>query len=563
MDDNVKIKTMKDDLAKIKSEPSKLSQQQEDKQQNITGKPATKLQNKTNIQTTSQPAPNKAITSKAFQPTAVKPSEHVDNKSKTTEISELKSLISRISKSISNDDSAKRQEEQNKSRMTKKESRITKTEAEIESKAEIETRDRDKGIEAKKTVDEITKYKKPSMTASDKKPVKEKTKKSFWESISEKLKTTSSQQKTYELNKYKSKPKNKDIKDTKENKIEEVSRSGILSSEKTEADSTKKENKEPYLDKNEYISPENRLIHGKQEYYSSIKKKIEPRKNKDEIKELESTVVDKKKTKVLSPKEEYKKLKRGIIEKYHIKLFSLPWKKIIAVSALIISSTGLIVYYLLSNITPPPPPPPPPIVAGAELEEFDSIQDKIEMTKEDVKKLNIIEIEANKKFSSNKNINILKLLITDQDNLLPLKEALQAINVINTETSANNLPENFLEKLTNDYNLFIFKTKQNRIRLGIAARSNDISYLQQIMEDWEEEKIESKKISVVFKPLFMNDRTKEIGKSFEQTEYKGITIRYLHLPNQDTALNYFTYNDILVVATSKDNVFQIADLLVE
>jgi hypothetical protein len=563
MDDNVKIKTMKDDLAKIKSEPSKLSQQQEDKQQNITGKPATKLQNKTNIQTTSQPAPNKAITSKAFQPTAVKPSEHVDNKSKTTEISELKSLISRISKSISNDDSAKRQEEQNKSRMTKKESRITKTEAEIESKAEIETRDRDKGIEAKKTVDEITKYKKPSMTASDKKPVKEKTKKSFWESISEKLKTTSSQQKTYELNKYKSKPKNKDIKDTKENKIEEVSRSGILSSEKTEADSTKKENKEPYLDKNEYISPENRLIHGKQEYYSSIKKKIEPRKNKDEIKELESTVVDKKKTKVLSPKDEYKKLKRGIIEKYHIKLFSLPWKKIIAVSALIISSTGLIVYYLLSNITPPPPPPPPPIVAGAELEEFDSIQDKIEMTKEDVKKLNIIEIEANKKFSSNKNINILKLLITDQDNLLPLKEALQAINVINTETSANNLPENFLEKLTNDYNLFIFKTKQNRIRLGIAARSNDISYLQQIMEDWEEEKIESKKISVVFKPLFMNDRTKEIGKSFEQTEYKGITIRYLHLPNQDTALNYFTYNDILVVATSKDNVFQIADLLVE
>jgi hypothetical protein len=566
MDNNIKIKTMKDDLARIESEPSKLPQQQKSKQQDTARKPATEFQNKTNIQTISQPTPSKTTNPKVSRPTAVnKPSESVVSKPKDNEISELKSLIGRISESMKKKDSTK---EQDKNRIAKKESRETKTESKIETQTETEIKDRNKSVETKKIVDEITAYPEysgPLPATGDKKSETGKTKKSFWSNISEKLRTTSNRQKTYELSKPKSKLENKDI---IKNKTEETNKSGILLNKKTETAGSQKESadeekktKEFYPEKNEYASPENRLIHGKQEYYSSLRKKIELKEKKDEIKELKSASATKKKVETISQKEEYKKLKKSIIQKYHIKLFSLPWKKIITVSVIILFLVGLTVYYFLSRITPPPPPPPPPIIAGIELKEFDGIQDKIEMTKEDVKKLNIIEIKANEKFSSNKNINVLKLLITNQDNLLPLEEALQAIDVIDTETSANNLPENFLEKLTNDYNLFIFKTKQNRIRLGIAVRSNDIFYLQQIMEGWEEERIENKKMSVVLKPLFVNDRTKEIGKSFEQTEHKGITIRYLNLPDQNTSLDYFIHNDLLVITTSKDNAFQMADLL--
>ena len=69
----------------------------------------------------------------------------------------------------------------------------------------------------------------------------------------------------------------------------------------------------------------------------------------------------------------------------------------------------------------------------------------------------------------------------------------------------------------------------------------------------------------ILKPLFINDSNfeKTYG-DFSSTTYsdENIELRYVHLIDNDTALNYFLYKDILVITTSKDNTFVMTDILI-
>ena len=82
---------------------------------------------------------------------------------------------------------------------------------------------------------------------------------------------------------------------------------------------------------------------------------------------------------------EYKKLKKSIIQKYNIKLFFLPWKKIIPVAIIALTLTGLVSWYIISMIKPPEPPEPLMAIVGSEIEEFLNIENTITITEEDLK----------------------------------------------------------------------------------------------------------------------------------------------------------------------------------
>lgn len=301
------------------------------------------------------------------------------------------------------------------------------------------------------------------------------------------------------------------------------------------------------------------------------------REEKGELEGLKNASDIKEKQKILSRDEEYKKLKKNIITKYHIKLFSLPWKKIIPVALAIILTITLSFYYLMSIITPEPLPQPlPAVVSGEELSEFANLEKKITISESGLRGFNNLEADAKNIFSANPNLKIIKLVIVNTEdkenrNILPLKDSLDALGITDIKNNVNNLPEKFLEMSMNKYNFFIFKTKENHIRYGIAIGLKDRYSMSEIMEKWEKERSRSKKMISVLKPLFASDRNfEDVYRIFNSANYRNIKINYVHLVDEDTALNYFIYNnsnnngnDLLVITTSKNSAHAVADLLVD
>ncbi len=387
--------------------------------------------------------------------------------------------------------------------------------------------------------------------------------KSFWKNVLEQTKKTGESRK---INDLKNENLASKIKTDEGGKFEKYSeQSGILqNNNQREEEPYKKSLSEKVYDEN-YTPPAERLAWGKQEFYSSVIKKIKPREEKGEMESLKNAAMIKNRQ-ILSKDEEYKKLKHSIAKKYHINLFSLPWKKIISVAVAVIALAGIASYFVFSETNPFSPDTKPPVVIGSEIEKFSSLEKEIIISKKNLQGFNNLESEALNIFNSDNNIKIIKLLVInneEEENILSLPEALDSIGIINIKGNINYLPDGFLQAAANNYNIFIFKTAKGTIRYGLAIKASDKNSLSGVMLTWEKEEARSKKMSAIFKPLFVNDKNFEdaLG-SFSASFYKNIEIRYVHLINKDTALNYFFYEDILIFATSKDTAFTIVDFLV-
>ena len=476
--------------------------------------------------------------------------KEIDNK-KTDDIDKLKNLINRISEPKSS--AGKKPENKTENLESEKEKNAA------DSMTNPLIREPKKNIRQEPLIKKSIKKEEVTASSPSKKP-----KKSFWKNIAEKLKKSSDSEK---INALSSKSKISDIK-TDNDKIKEfTNQSGTLqnnkNTEQKEASQEKNLSKKTYYDKS-YISPNERLIHGKQKFYSSVSKRIKLREEKDELKDLEDAAKIKKQEKIATKEEEYKKLKKSIRQKYHIKLFHLPWKKIIVIAGFVLMLTGSALYFA-SKIKPPAPPAPPAIVIGNELKEFSNLEKKITITKKDLKGFNILETDALTIFNSDESVKIIKLLVVDNEtdkNILTLQEALDAIDIIDIEEGINYLPEGFLRETTNNYNLFLFKTKKDTIRYGLAIKINNEHSMSELMKKWEEEGSKNKKMTTVFKPLFGNDRDfGEVFSPLSTTTYKGVEIKYISLIDKETALDYFIHKNILVFATSKDSAFTMVDLL--
>lgn len=387
--------------------------------------------------------------------------------------------------------------------------------------------------------------------------------KSFWKNVLEQIKKTSKSKKINDLKNENLIPK---IKTDKKGDFEKYSeQSGILRNNNQRKKEPSKKNLSAKAYDENYAPPAERLGWGKQEFYSSVIKKVKPREEKGEMESLKNAAMIKNRQ-ILSKDEEYKKLKYSIAKKYHINLFSLPWKKIISAAVIALAITGAVSYFIFSRINPPSSPiATPPIIVGNEIEKFSSLEKEIIISKKDLQGFNNLESEAFNIFNSDNNIKVIKLLAINNEeekNILSLPEALDSIGIINIKGNINYLPDGFLQAAANNYNIFIFKTNKGTIRYGLAIKANNRDSLFGVMQAWEKEKAKNKKMSAVFKPLFVNDKNfEETLSPFSASFYKNIEIRYVHLVNKDTALNYFFYEDILIFTTSKDTAFAMIDFL--
>ncbi|MCK4592423.1 hypothetical protein KAT63_03215 [Candidatus Parcubacteria bacterium] len=527
---------------------------------------------------TDKDSDDKYKTEKKEEVTAISQLERKDVTAKETEIvdelagknkneSEIKKED--ISKEIANEPVKKEVDDKNTDDIDKLKKLIHRI---SEPKSSIEEKPENKTVDLENTKEKNTAsgtasplVQKPKQNIQQNQTIK-KPKKPFWGNISEKLKKTSDSEK---INALSSKKKISDIMENDDSKTKELaSRSGILQDNKDaeQKEASQKENlsKKAYYDKN-YVSPNERLIHGKQKFYSSVSKRIKLREEKDELKDLEDAAKMKKQKKIATKEEEYKELKKSIIQKYHIKLFSLPWKKIIFIAGIVFILTGSALYFV-SKIKPPAPPAPPAIVTGIELEEFSNLEKEIIIEKNGLKGNDTwLKIKAEEIFDSSTNIKIIKLIIIDNNtnkNILTLEEALDTIGIINIEDNINYLPKNFLEISTNNYNLFMFQANKNSLRYGLAIKVNNADSMSVIMESWEQEGAKNKKMTSVLKPLFIDDKNfEDVFVPLSATRYRNVEIKYVSLIDKETALDYFIYNDILVFATSKDSAFMMVDLL--
>lgn len=555
MKSKIKIRTMKDDLANagnnINDENEELLKAKQD-------------QNKSDITAVGMAGSNTTpITT--------------SNKLKDGEISELKNLIKRISEdddkknsekepaikedapiNMADEKTASEQQEQVSSKNDEKKELKNL----IDKISETIEKGEDKTVQAESSDDRIEKKKKKEEDEAEK---TEENKQSFWSDVSKKLKDGRSAE-PQRINAIKEEDQSitKSVEDIKsvseESKKEEYGDSGVI--EKKEMIETKKDLEEEekikknFYDNDDYQSPENRLIFGKQKKYSSVSKRIKLKDKKDEMEDLKSTSGIKEKQEIISEKEKYKKLKNRVIKKYNIKLFLLPWKKIIPISTILIILFGATYYVLVKELTVPPVEPPM-IITGTEIEKFAKIKNVVNFTKNDIGKIGFKENAINEKFWLDSKAGELRIVIKDNDNIIPLKEALRG-----AEIETEDFPNSFWETTTESYNIFAIKTEENSFRLAVAIESNNIVSLLKTMEDWEQENVDKRKMFNVFEPFFTDSKTEEgFDQQFESTNYGDTHIRYINLPSKNISFDYFASDNTLIIVTSKENAGRIIDIL--
>ncbi|MCK5332370.1 hypothetical protein KAJ41_00710 [Candidatus Parcubacteria bacterium] len=349
-------------------------------------------------------------------------------------------------------------------------------------------------------------------------------------------------------------------------KAAETLKSGILDIKKDNQKKGQKE-KDDKFDKEQslssysenYISPNERLIHGKQEFYSSVSKVIRHKEKNDDIKALkEDERIKNAQNNVLTKDEEYKKLKKGIIRKYNIKLTTLPWKKIIPVGALFIVFVGVAAFLLFSREKVEPVVKPPVVISGIEIEKFSNMTE-ITMDEHSLK-LGDSSEEASEEF--NESVKVVKLrIIYDgvDNNMLILEDALSTI----LKKDRSYFYDGFFEATTGNYNIFIFQTEKKTMRYGLAIQIKEDGLMQDIMRQWEADRTNDKRIISVFEKLFIDDANGYYGYTeFSSVGVMGIEINYAHLKgNRDTALNYFIHDNILIITTSMDSNSTMIDLV--
>lgn len=335
---------------------------------------------------------------------------------------------------------------------------------------------------------------------------------------------------------------------------------GIIVPEKKAGSGAKdKLDKDTSKEELSYISPENRLIFGKQEYYSSIRKRIKLKNEEKNLEGLEETL--KQNEIKLSDTEEKKMLRHQIIKKYRIKLFTLPWAKIIIFTILFLGTLGTGLYLILPKIAPVDESPVE-IINGENIAEIDSkLTREVSAKQKSISALNYFDgsLEPWNTYRKGDIIEV-KISYDDYSILLPRDEALKSIL---GKEQFGNIPPAFLDTISQKYSVLAFK-RENDLRLGLAFKFDSAkeTQLRSTMLEWEKTGTRNAKIYNVMKNLFTGSKLKEEGiTSFQPAIYRDVELKYINLPDTNTSIDYVIYGDTIFFTTSKDTTFQMIDLL--
>lgn len=310
-----------------------------------------------------------------------------------------------------------------------------------------------------------------------------------------------------------------------------------------------------------YINPENRLVFGKQEYYSSIHKKIKPKAKKENLEQFKDTFKAAEKLNLMTEAEEKMKLRRRIAKKYGLNLDALPWKKIIIGSILFLTIWGVTFTYITKKVQPPAPEV---IVAtpGKSIEAIDEkIKQEVTATQSQVSGINYFDavLEPWKDFANSTTTRI-RIVQNDNEIILTRDEALKTIL---GDENFNNIPQDFIDLVGDGYSVLVFKNDDD-IRLGIALSFDQSKEkeIEEAMIRWEQSGTKRQRIYNVMKALFVKTKTTETEQNyFDSANYRGINLKYINIPDTNTSMDYFILEDMVIFTTSKETAIAMIDFL--
>ncbi|MFA7170928.1 MAG: hypothetical protein WC180_02965 [Candidatus Paceibacterota bacterium] len=310
----------------------------------------------------------------------------------------------------------------------------------------------------------------------------------------------------------------------------------------------------------DYANPENRLIYGRQEYYSTTHKAIKPKTRMENLEGLDGVL--KEEELELSDEEEKKRLKKNIVSKYGIKLFQFPWMRVIVITIMFLAIIGGSLALILPKLNTPGTKELAPVVVGKSISEIDKKISSTAFAKQgQVTTLNFFDANLDpwKQFN-NGDIVRLSLTYDNQDLMLSRSEALKSVL---GEDNADNIPDDFMDVTSPEYNILVFKEGGSlRLALVFKFTASEEEELKDIMSSWEKTNTKSKKIYTVMKNLFVNSRIIEQDSlTFQPAIYNGTELKFINLPDSDTSMDYFIYEGYIVFTSSKDHTFQLIDKL--
>lgn len=121
-----------------------------------------------------------------------------------------------------------------------------------------------------------------------------------------------------------------------------------------------------------------------------------------------------------------------------------------------------------------------------------------------------------------------------------------------------NSPENFYEKLDNNFELLLYTPSDGQNRVGFIARTKDKKGLEELMTDWESG------IKNSFEPFFtsLTGEKPLVYHEFRNKNYKEVNFRYISFYLKNLGICYGFSNDYFLFMTSGEGMQKLIDLVI-
>lgn len=118
-------------------------------------------------------------------------------------------------------------------------------------------------------------------------------------------------------------------------------------------------------------------------------------------------------------------------------------------------------------------------------------------------------------------------------------------------------PENFYQKLENDFTLFIYPQKEGK-RLGFVSEIKEKEGFSELLKSWEST------IEKDFKNLFilLGQEKPALVPYFKEEEYKNVTIKFQTISTADLGICYGIFDKYFIFTTSWESIKKVIDKLV-
>ena len=216
---------------------------------------------------------------------------------------------------------------------------------------------------------------------------------------------------------------------------------------------------------------------------------------------------------------------------------------VIILVIILLGGGGFIYWQIKKPITPPPVQPPPVVTPQPSAPLILINETKIISLSPDKSLFELLKEEAKleQPILTFKRVALLK----NEKDFLSLAEIFQNLEIP--------VPPYVLAELKENYNLVLFSQATGK-RLGLISEVKDDLNLKEQLGVWEQTMLDD------FKNFYPSQIPgTRASQTFLDDIYQGIAIRYVNLPYSTLTLNYTILNNLLIIGTSKELMYNSID----